>query len=206
MKVLSIDPGLKNLAFCLLDSDNILLWDAVDVFSPSTRNTTCGNVMKNGQVCKRTNCGIHSKKIKTTLRSKTLQDIVYAVNMKLNHLISTNEDVLKDLDTVLIELQPRINNKMKLVSHVIFSKFAERFHTSKVRFVTAVSKLRDQPKQCKTTYAQRKKLAIACSKEILASGNGNFQQWSQVWLQNKTSIADMADAFLYSYNAVRCSK
>ena len=53
MKILSIDVGMKNLAYCLLDLNEkkieITNWDIIDLCE-NTKNT-CEGYLKNGKKC-----------------------------------------------------------------------------------------------------------------------------------------------------------
>ena len=56
-----------------------------------------------------------------------LQDITKIVLTKMNSIFEENSDLFDKVTKVLIELQPKINNKMKLISHLIYGKFVELF-------------------------------------------------------------------------------
>ena len=49
MKILSIDVGIKNLAFCLLDNSSITKWDCINISEEITNK--CSLLEKNGSVC-----------------------------------------------------------------------------------------------------------------------------------------------------------
>ena len=54
MKIISIDVGMKNCAFCLLNCDisnNYIIekWDIIDLCE--TSKETCQGIMKNGKKC-----------------------------------------------------------------------------------------------------------------------------------------------------------
>ncbi len=192
--VLSIDVGLKNLAMCIMSLSqdkerSIKLWDVFNVLDDN--DIKCCKTLKNGKECSKKSkfkyfcttsketfltCKIHfpknipikkQNKVKTkNVNSYLLQDISLRVLNKLNDILKDNK-VFKDVDKVLIELQPKVNQRMKFISHIIYGKLVEFYKETrtKIRFVTAKTKLRvyDGPKiECnlKTPYSKRKWLSI----------------------------------------------
>jgi hypothetical protein len=42
MRILSIDVGIKNLAFCLLEDDKIAKWDVINLAAQEINGSNCG--------------------------------------------------------------------------------------------------------------------------------------------------------------------
>jgi hypothetical protein len=84
-----------------------------------------------------------------TIKQYTLQETTVAILQCLHELRLAHPEPFAQLTKVLIELQPRFNNRMKLISHVIFGKMCEWAsqspHPILVRFVHASDKLRFNP-------------------------------------------------------------
>lgn len=191
---LSIDVGIKNLAMCIMECDtsskkpkessySILLWDTFNILDS---HPICSGILKNKKICSKKAsfqnnlsenfCKTHiPKNIKTTpLKIKNvndylLQDIVLKVLIKLNYIFTENIEIFKKIDKINIELQPKINPKMKMISHLIFGKCIDFLHpfnpNIQIRFVSASKKLKKYkgpPIECnlKTKYARTKKLSI----------------------------------------------
>jgi hypothetical protein len=140
MKILSCDPGIKNLSYCYLDIiDNkpkIIDW-----------NTLC--VIDNNENC--------SKML--------IDDIVNAVLISLNENFGDKFEA----DIVLIENQPMLKNGvMKTISVVIYTYFnmmrLQYGNIQEVKFISATNKLKCKKGQNiiikKDTYKDRKKNSI----------------------------------------------
>ena len=145
-----IDVGLKNLAICIMELNNseykIHLWDVFDVINENTK-----------------------------INSFLLHDIAKKIVIKIQEIYDNNIEIFKKLDSVFIELQPKINSRMTFASHVIFTKFTDLYKHNqqlKIRFVSASQKLKAYtgPKihcKLKSKYAARKWLSIQYCKWIL---------------------------------------
>lgn len=215
---------------------SILLWDVFNLLENDTH--LCKGLTKKGTVCGRKStmkwtvqgavvnysCKTHfPKHITTTAANKyaqkkvndyLLQDIALAVITKLNHLFETYADLFKTLDKVVIELQPKVNNKMKFISHIIYGKFVEFLTTSSqqtikkctVRFVRAAQKLKaytGPALECalKGAYAKRKWLSIQYTSWFLTNKFNVDQKnaWYEC-LQTHSKADDLCDTFLMSIN------
>jgi len=210
----------------------ILLWDLYNVLDSD--DYQCQGNFKNGKLCGRkcsmkydikTNdqnetfftCKSHFPKkfIKTkkndfkkkNIDSYLLQDITKAFINKINEIYDENS-ILKEIDTILIELQPKINPKMCLVSHILFGKLVELFINSKttVRFVRASNKLKaytGDPIECKLKgkYAQRKYLSIKYGEWFLE--NVFTKEQRDIWKPTLTGkLDDRYDVLLMSINSI----
>ena len=138
-----------------------------------------------------------------------LQDITKIVLTKMNSIFEENSDLFDKVTKVLIELQPKINNKMKLISHLIYGKFVELFINNPkttIRFVRAAQKLKAYKGpiimcNLKGAYARRKYLSIQYTKWFL---NNKFskeekEKWLDVFLSNNKQD-DLGDVFLMAIN------
>lgn len=208
---------------------SILLWDVFNILDHETH--LCKGLTKKGSLCGKkcsmkwsTNgtmnfsCKTHFPKLitKTTVNKYAekkvndylLQDIALAVITKLNSLFAQYGDLLRTLDKVVIELQPKVNNKMKFISHIIYGKFVEFLASTKctVRFVRAAQKLKaynGPPLECtlKGAYAKRKWLSVQYTTWFLDNkfNAGQKNAWLQC-LQTHSKADDLCDTFLMSIN------
>jgi len=144
MKILSLDVGLKNLSYCVLETSNgkdvkILRWDNICVLD--------GNIKK------------------TSLEVLT--------EHVLQALIENFDDGFV-ADLVLIENQPMLKNGlMKTVSVVIYTYFnmmkLQFGNVSEVKFISATNKLtckrvKDLEQAATNTYKDRKKTSVELAK------------------------------------------
>ena len=146
MATLSIDVGLCNLSFCIMEAGDpadfltfkILLWDVfnlVNVIVP-----TCQGIQKNGRVCGKgcssvgglglPSCKKHAGEAPVPFRKAKVGDLsqhemVKLIVQKVQGVWDANVELFGRLRKVVIELQPQINQKMKFVSHVVFGKLAD---------------------------------------------------------------------------------
>lgn len=148
------------------------------------------------------------------VKDMLLQDIASSVLKCLDNIFIENYDTLKSIDKVFIELQPKVNNKMKLISHIIYGKFVEfymKLEESKtiVRFVRASQKLRAYKGpivECKLkgSYAKRKYLSIQYTKWFLENKFCDTQK--ELWLPfllNCKKADDISDTFLMAINGLK---
>ena len=211
----------------------IKLWDVFNLLDNDTH--LCAGQTKKGQVCgkkcsltwcdensvtKHFSCKTHfPKHITLTARNKyapkkvndyLLQDIALVVISKMNELFVTYKDVVSSLDKVVIELQPKVNNKMKFISHIIYGKFVEFFSQCEkkttVRFVRAAQKLKaytGPALNCtlKGAYAKRKWLSVQYTNWFLTDKFCSEQKecWVQ-FLQTHSKADDLCDTFLMAIN------
>jgi hypothetical protein len=211
----------------------IKLWDVFNLLDND--NHLCAGQTKKGLVCgkkcsltwtepnsptKRYSCKTHfPKHITQTTRNKyapkkvnddLLQDIALVVIVKMNELFVTHKDIISSLDKVVIELQPKVNNKMKFISHIIYAKFVEFFANTQqktsVRFVRAAQKLKaytGPALNCtlKGAYAKRKWLSVQYTTWFLTSKFCSAQKdaWLQ-FLQTHSKADDLCDTFLMTIN------
>lgn len=233
-KILTIDIGLKNLALCIMSASDstdyktykLHLWNVYNILE-CDEDRLCGAMQKNGKICNKKclykyreeftckthfpknieikrNNNIKFKKIKDYL----LQDIAKILLTKINEIF--NDDIFKDLDGIYIELQPQMNKKMALVSHILYGKLVELYIQKNIpiRFVRASTKLKcyiGPPIECKlkTAYAKRKWLSIQYIKWFFENkfNNEEKENWLPFLLSHKKAD-DICDAMCYVLNII----
>ena len=226
MKVLSIDVGVKNLALCCLSYDklnlNIDLWESYDIYKTGNNIITCEGFKKNKEKCckkasyidKKTNynsCKIHIVKTSVLKKNKKVYSLHETTRLIIQQLKKVYDEKLSNISihTILIELQPRVNQKMKFVSHVIFTCLVNLFYDkdTKIKFITARKKLHfkyfNDEFTCKNNenfnlknYKDRKKLSIVYTNWFV---NKYSDEWCN-FLNSVTKKDDLCDAFLMSLN------
>ena len=230
---LCIDPGVRNLSLCVMNSDHsILLWDVYNILDDDAH--VCQSTLKNGNICNKKctmkynidnhihfSCKTHFPKgiVKTKsndfkpkkIDSYLLQDIARICIERVQDVFDSNTEIFKRVDTVLIELQPKINQKIKFVSHILYGKLVELYKdypNVTLRFVRASQKLRaytGPPIQCnlKGAYAKRKWLSVQYTMWFLENKFSKEQR--EQWLpffQSKTIKPDMSDTLLMAINSI----
>jgi hypothetical protein len=237
--ILTIDIGLRNLAMCIMSAVekqdistyDIHLWDVYNTLDSD--DYTCEGVQKSGKICgKKCTCkylldneykycckthfpkNIAFTKLnsfkKKAINDYLLQDIAKIVLTKIQEIFNDNKDIFTNVKQILIELQPKINQKMKFTSHIIYGKLVELYKETDttIRFVRASQKLRAYtgPEiECilKGSYAKRKWLSIQYTKWFLENKFSNEQK--EKWLpffESKTIKADLGDVNLMAINAL----
>lgn len=233
MITMSCDPGLRNFSLCIMNSNyEILLWDVYNVLDAD--DYKCQNTFKNGKLCNRkcimkyitadTKTTIHCckshfpKDIKQTkinnfkkknIDEYLLQDIAKEFNKHIQELYDTN-DIFKEINSILIELQPSCNKKMLFISHILYGKLVELYKdtTTTIRFVRASQKLRAYTGpiiECKLkgAYAKRKWLSVQYARWFLENKFSKEQKdiWSP-FFESKPVKFDMSDCFLMEINSI----
>lgn len=237
--VLSCDIGIRNLAMCVMSATdktdlstyNIHLWDVFDTLESDEH--FCLSLQKSSKVCNKKclykytdsdkvlhySCKTHFPKNipieksnhfkKKVINDYLLQDIAEVVLTKVQHIYDTNP-IIKQLTSIIIELQPKINAKMKFISHIIYGKFVELIRGTKctVRFVRASQKLKTYtgPEivcKLKGEYAKRKWLSIKYTQWFLENKICSLQkeQWLDGFL-TCTKSDDRSDCFLMAINGL----
>lgn len=228
MITLCCDPGLRNLSFCIMNSDyNILLWDTFNILDGD--DYYCKGIFKNGKICNRKctmkyidenkyiyTCKTHFPKTipktkfnyfkKKSIDDYLLQDIANTFINKLQDIYEQNP-VFKTLTSILIELQPKCNPKSLFISHILYGKFVELYkNTIPIKFVRASQKLKaytGPPIECKLKgkYAQRKWLSVQYGLWFLENKLSKEQR--DKWLPTLIGKCDdRHDTFLMAINAI----
>lgn len=226
-----IDVGLRHLAFSIMNSNyEILLWDVFNVLDSD--DYECKGLFKNGKECGRKCnmkykiqdklihcCKTHfPKEIKKTkindfkkknIDEYLLQDIAKAFTQRVQEIYDNNP-IFKELNSILIELQPKCNSKMVFTSHILYGKLVELYKNTSVtiRFVRASQKLRAYtgPEiECKLkgSYAKRKFLSVKYTEWFLENRFSKEQKeiWLPVFLSKKIK-PDLADSLLMAINSI----
>ncbi len=189
--VLTVDPGLRNLSVCCVtvpegaSEGTIIYWANLDVLGAEPHCDFCTRPTKwtgppgpspSGPPVRA--CGIHQKRLGDARRPYVEKKLkaysTQAIVKKLVGALLANLDLWRDLcdpDVVAIELQPTKNNKMKMVSHIVYGFFIEHIPAAQVKFVRAADKLRDVARADKKTYAQRKKKSVALVAAMLTDAH-----------------------------------
>jgi hypothetical protein len=231
MVVLCIDPGLRNLAACIMNSKyEILLWENYNILDAD--DYKCSSSFKNGKICGRKctmkhkkeqqiifSCKTHfPKEIKKTkindFKKKSidkylLQDIVVVFIEKIQQIYNENEELFKSIKSINIELQPKCNPKMLFISHIIYGKFIELFsNTIPIKFVRASMKLKAYTGpfiEChlKGAYAKRKWLSVRYAEWFLENLFSEEQRgkWQSFFLLS-SKRDDRSDVLLMAINAI----
>ena len=228
MIVLSVDPGLRNLAFCIMSSDyKILLWETFNILDGD--DYRCQGIFKNGKLCNRKcvmkykkennfvyTCKTHFPKEinktkindfkKKSIDDYLLQDIANIFIKRLQEIYDQNP-VFKTLTNIYIELQPKFNPKLLFISHILYGKFIELYKdTIPIRFVRASQKLKayiGPPIECKLkgAYAKRKWLSVKYGQWFLENKFSKEQR--DIWLPTLVGKTDdRNDVLLMCINAI----
>lgn len=219
MKVLSFDVGIKNLAYCLIDSDDKTIddWGILNV-SIDPHCSHCNS--KTGKHCDKSAkiicdndfmlCSTHKQlKCYSKFKKKSLpknknpilrlgENIVEELNNKKNFL---------DVDTVLIENQPALKNPtMKTIQMIVYSYFLIngvtdiKSNIKNIEMINARNKLKaykGSPVDCKITdkYKKTKFLGIEYCK-IMINDNLKIDQKYRDQFEGSKKKDDLSDSYL----------
>jgi len=219
MKVLSFDIGIKNLAYCLIDSDDKTIndWGILNV-SIDPHCSHCNS--KTGKHCEKSAkficdsdfllCSSHKQlKCYSDLKKKTIpknknpllrlgENIVEELNKKKNFL---------EVDNVLIENQPALKNPtMKSIQMLVYSYFLINGVTNvespikNIEMINARNKLKaykGPPVECKIKdkYKRTKFLGIQYCK-IMIEGNLKIDQKYKDQFEESKKKDDLSDSYL----------
>ena len=217
MKILSFDVGIKNLAYCLLDTTDksILDWGILNI----SVDPTCDHINK-GKCCDKT----AKKMIKDTgfkictghTKIKLYKDKKMRNVPKLdNHMLSLGKQIVKTLDDkeeflkvdiVCIENQPALKNPtMKSVQMLLYSYFLVNGVTtdklvSNILMINARNKLKvyTGPKvECdiKETYKRNKFLAVLYCDYMIKDNDKIDKKYHKLYDDSKKKD-DLSDAYL----------
>lgn len=206
--ILGIDIGIKTLGMCIMDASThcILYWDTIDLISKMCSGTT-----KKGTVCVNQAsftsasehfCKIHKtkgcKKYNTNLKTISYHHLSKIVINAFDTLLNVHKDVFEKVTRVRIEMQPRINNKMKFASHVIFTKLSEWYMESKLvmEFVSAHKKTKmTKALGAPNSYYKRKQDSVSFITRYLGQ-HEQYKEWLDI-LTKHSKKDDMSDAMCY---------
>ena len=131
----------------------------------------------------------------------------------IDEIFGVNKDIFTNISKILIELQPKINNKMKFVSHIIYGKFVElykEYPSVQIRFVRATQKLKcyNGPiVECtlKGEYARGKYLSVKYVEWLLQRYGDNEKNWKS-WFDSLSKKDDAADCMLFAISNLNSKK
>jgi len=126
-----------------------------------------------------------------TVKTANINMVTYGRRMK-----SGFENLLKDvtIDRVIIENQiGPLALRMKTLQGMIMQHFIEK-ECPIIEEISAANKLKDYLTKKKTKYAERKKLGIQVTQDILKKSNVLYD-WIPVFFEHKKKD-DLADSFL----------
>jgi len=217
MKVLSFDVGIKNLAYCLLDSDNKSIEDwgilniSVDpVCDHKMKHRSCDNTAK--KIIKDTGfklCPNHTKikiyKDENMRNVPKLDNQMLSLGKQIIKKLDEKENFLK-VDIVCIENQPALKNPtMKSVQMIIYSYFLIKGITTlgvlkDLQMINARNKLKvyDGPKiECdiKETYKKNKFLAIKYCEYMIHNNSHIDSKYHKLYNESKKKD-DLSDSYL----------
>lgn len=233
--VLCIDIGIRNLAMCIMsysDKDDLQTYsiDLWGVFDTMERDSVreCKGILKNKKICNKKAgykngeeffCKTHFPKEikitkKNTLKKKKivdylLQDLVKVFLEKFTLIYNENEEIFKKVQEIYLELQPKCNPKMKMISHILFGKIVELYsRETKIRFISAVKKLKIYKgpaleSNLKSKYSHRKWLSIQYTRWFLENkfNDEEREKWMS-FLNNQGKSDDICDCFCYCIHVI----
>jgi hypothetical protein len=139
-----------------------------------------------------------------------LQDIAKIVLEKLDSIYRDNIELFLELKNIVIELQPKVNQKMKFTSHIIYGKLVELMKDTNctIRFVRASQKLKCYTGpvltcNLKGSYAKRKWLSIQYCKWFLENkfNKEEMEKWIP-FFDSHQKKDDIGDTFLMAINLI----
>jgi len=212
MKILSFDVGIKNLAYCQLDSEDksILDWGILNI----SVDPPCQHEIK-GKCCE---CSA-KKMVKDTgfrlcnshCKLKYYKDLKLKNMPKLkNPMFDLGKSIIKTLDEkknfleseiVIIENQPALKNPtMKSVQMIVYSYFLMKENIKDIQMINARNKLKAYtgPKvECdiKETYKRNKYLAIQYTRYMLYQNPKISYDYHKLFEESKKKD-DLSDSYL----------
>ena len=217
MKILSFDVGIKNLAFCLLDSEDksILDWGILNI----SVEPTCEHMIK-GKCCDKTAkkmikdtefklCTAHTKiklyKDKKLKNVPKLENPMLLLGKQIVKTLDKKENFLK-VDIVIIENQPALKNPtMKSVKMILYSYFLVNGITSDkpmkdIQMINARNKLKAYQGptiECDITdkYKRNKFLAVQYT-DIMIRENDTIDDIYHKLYDESKKKDDLSDAYL----------
>jgi len=204
MKLISFDIGIKNLAYCVIDSDTccILDWGVLDI---STCEKDAKVTINNTRLCT-----AHQKLSQYKgLKSKKIPKQTNPMLQLGTRLVSVLDEhpIFLTVDNVLLENQPALKNPtMKSVQMLVYSYFlikgvtVSTSPTTCIEMINARNKLKaykGEPIPCdiKDRYKRTKWLGIQyCEKMI--SENTQIEESYKTLFKNSKKRDDLADAYL----------
>ena len=212
MKILSFDVGIKNLAYCLLDTEKLTIddWNIINI----SVDTTCDHIIK-GKCCDKTAtkiikdgefklCTGHTKlkcyKDKKMKNPPKLENRMLSLGRQIVKKLDEKKNFL-NMDVVCIENQPALKNPtMKSVQMIIYSYFLMNGQAKDIHMINARNKLKvyQGPKiECdiKESYKRNKFLAIKYCDYMIKENIHIDKVFHKLYDESKKKD-DLSDAYL----------
>ena len=209
MKILSFDVGIKNLAYCLLNSEDNSIEDwgilniSVDpVCEHQMKHRKCDNTAK--KMIKDTEfklCTSHCKnkeyKDKKLRNVRKIENPMFELGKQIVKKLNEKENLL-NVDIVCIENQPALKNPtMKSVQMILYSYFLMNGTINNIQMINARNKLKvykGPEVECKFTdkYKKNKYLSVEYTKLMILEED---QEFIDLFNESKKKD-DLADAYL----------
>ena len=222
MKILSFDVGIKNLAYCLLDTEDksILDWGIINI----SVDTTCDHVNK-GKCCDKTAtkiikdgefklCTGHTKlkcyKDKKMKNPPKLENRMLSLGKQIVNKLDEKTNFL-NMDVVCIENQPALKNPtMKSVQMIIYSYFLMNGKAKDIQMINARNKLKVYTGpiincDIKESYKRNKILAIKYCDYMIRENIHIDKVYHTLYDESKKKD-DLSDAYLqgiYYINTIK---
>ncbi len=202
MKLLSIDIGVKNLAHCLLDSNEILDWNVHNLTPTYTCCSKATHVL-DGYMCKKCLLAKTLPQLLCLCKGHdipfgTKKEMIQRIKKKWTPIEFTMSELGKQIMKVYDPLEAHIvlvenqigplASKMKGIQGMVVQYWLMR--GAEVHCISATNKLKlyhSGP----TTYAERKKLSIHYAKEVLKE-----KEWDDAFFIKHKKKDDLADTLL----------
>ena len=193
MIILSIDVGIKNLAYCVIKLNNNSEYNSEHNSEHNSIEILDWNIVNLCEVLNLCEPAIVNKNIK----KDSLLNI--GINLK-NHF--DNNSTIQNVDLILIENQiGPIANKMKTIQGMISQYFICK-NKYNIELISAINKLKpfinEENKEKNKDYQKRKKFGIEIMTNLI-NNNDNFLMWKDYFLTNKKKD-DLSDCFLQCYS------
>ena len=212
MKILSFDVGIKNLAYCLLDTENLTIddWNIINIsVDPVCEHTNKGKCCDKSatKMTKDTGFKLCTSHCKIKLyKDKKMRNVPKLDNrmLELGNQIVKKLDEKKNflnMDVVCIENQPALKNPtMKSVQMIIYSYFLMNGLAKDIQMINARNKLKvyKGPKvECDITdkYKQNKFLAIKYCDYMIRDNLHIDKEFHKLYDDSKKKD-DLSDAYL----------
>lgn len=217
MKILSFDIGIKNLAYCVIESDHltILDWGILDLRT----GVSCDHILKGSKSCEQEAkyvknglhlCTSHNKLAKyksyKMKRIPKLANPMLSLGKRMVEALDEHELFLQ-VNTVLLENQPALKNPtMKSVQMLLYSYFLikgitdDKSPIDNIEMINARNKLKaykGDPIECdiKDKYKKTKYLGIKYCEKMIHENKEIHEKFCELF-QSSKKRDDLADAYL----------
>jgi hypothetical protein len=213
MKILSFDVGIKNLAYCLLNNEQIEDWGILNIcIDVQCERDKCDKsatyIINNMNIC----TGHCKLKCYQSCKKKKIPQCnnrILKIGEKMITVFDTHTTFL-DVDCVIIENQPSLKNpKMKTIQMLIYSYFLINGYSnnnsliSDIIMINARNKLKVYKGPClntkcpyednkKNKYKRNKWFAIEYCKNMIENDSNKFKDL----FMNSKKKDDLSDAYL----------